>query len=401
MDREPSTAAILIGAAVRGIVVGVVLAVVFAAGFLVRDFVGAPMVRAQGGDFPILFEAYDLIARHYVRPLPDSKTLDYGAVRGMVGALNDPHTFFIDPPVAQNESDALAGHYGGIGAELKRDSVGDYVLYPFPDGPAAEAGVMDADKLLAVDDTDIVPAMPQDDVERLLRGEVGQRVTITVQHRDGSVASFEVELALIEVPSVVWSTLVEEPSFGYVKILRFTSRTPAELREALDDLSGTYDVSALVLDVRHNTGGLLQEAVDVVSEFVDGGVVLYEQRRGTDREPKYAASGGLAVDLPVVVLVDGASASAAELVAGALRDRERAILIGQQTYGKGSVQLIFKLADGSSLHVTSSEWFTPGGTALDGVGLTPDIAMIPSADFDAELGEAIRYLREHVAVRTP
>ena len=394
--NDDNTGLTLLGAAVRGTLVGLALAAMFAAGFLVRDLIETPLVRAQG-EYPILTEVHSLLAQHYVRELPDPVTLEYGAIRGLVGTLNDPHTFFIEPPVAANESDALAGQYGGIGAEVQRDAAGDYVLYPFPDGPAIRAGVQDGDKLLAVGETAVARAMPMDAVQRLLRGDVGDRITIRVQHRDGAVERFEIELELIEVPSVLWSTVTEEPAFGYIKLLRFTSRTPDELKQALAELIDDKRVTALILDVRHNAGGLLQEAVEVASQFVDGGVILYEKRRGTDLEPKEAIESGTAADIPMVVLVDGASASAAELVAGALRDRGRATLIGQKTYGKGSVQLIFKLADNSSLHVTAAEWFTPNRTALDGVGLTPDIEMIPSPDFDAELGEAIRYLREKVA----
>ncbi|MCZ7544089.1 MAG: S41 family peptidase [Anaerolineae bacterium] len=397
MSDDNNRTLMFLGAALRGTLAGLALALMFAAGFLVRDLVGAPTVRAQD-EYPVLNEVVGLLSQHYVRPLPDAKALEYGAIRGMIGVLNDPHTFFIDPPVAQNESDALAGEYGGIGVELQRDSVGDYVLYPYPDGPAIAAGIEDGDRLLAVDGASITPDMPHDAVQRLLRGDVGKRISVTVQHRDGATETFEIELALIEVPSVLWSTVTEEPSFGYIRLLRFTSRTPEELEQALTELIEEQEVVALILDVRHNSGGLLQEAIDVASQFLDGGVVLYEEKRDTDREPKEASGGGLALDTPMVVLVDGASASAAELVAGALQDRGRAILIGQKTYGKGSVQWIFKLSDGSSLHVTVSEWFTPSGAMLDGMGLTPDIEMIHATDFDAELGEAIRYLLAQVGV---
>jgi carboxyl-terminal processing protease len=396
MNHEPSPTLRLLTAAVRGTLVGLVLALAFASGFLLREMIDTPLVRAQG-EYPILTEVHGLLAGHYLRPLPDATELEYGAIRGMVSTLSDPQTFFIPPSVAQNESDALAGQHGGIGVELQRDSVGDFVLYPFRDAPAAAAGVRDADRLLAVGDTTVTPEMPYDEVQRLLRGDVGKRITITVEHRGGTVESFEIELALIEVPSVIWSTLTEEPSFGYVHLLRFTSRTPEELEEALSDLND-QGITALVLDLRGNSGGLLQEAVAVASQFLDGGVALYEQRRDEGEQAMNASAGGLALDPPMAGLVDVGSASAAELVAGALQDRDRAILIGQSTYGKGSVQLIFELADGSSLHVTAAEWFTPNHTAIDGVGLQPDIQMQHAPNFDAELGEAIRYLREQIAV---
>ncbi len=196
---------------------------------------------------------------------------------------------------------------------------------------------------------------------------------------------------MVRVPSVVWRPLVEEPTFGYIQIIRFTARTPEELRTALTELNAA-GVVALVLDLRGNSGGLLQESVEVASEFLDGGVVFYERSREGETETD-ASSGGLALDKPLVVLVDNGTASAAELVAGAIRDRGRGILIGQRTYGKGSVQLIFRLSDDSSIHITSAEWFTPSRAPLDGNGLEPDISMIPAEDGrDVELGEGIRQL---------
>jgi carboxyl-terminal processing protease len=234
-----------------------------------------------------------------------------------------------------------------------------------------------------------------DVVDQLLRGEVGEGrgVTITIRPfgTDNTVEYF-IEFAVVQVPSVIWRLLAEEPAFGYVQVLRFTARTPDELRTALAALNEAGAV-ALVLDLRSNSGGLLQESVEVASEFLDGGVVFYEKSREGEKE-SLASEGGLALSQPLVVLVDHGTASASELVAGAIRDRGRGILIGQQTYGKGSVQFIFRLSDNSSIHITSAEWYTPSRTALDGNGLEPDITMIPAEDGrDVELGEAIRYLR--------
>lgn len=398
-DKESNLTMSLLGAAVRGALFGLLLAVAFGAGFWLRDVnvIHTPWARASG-DYPILGEVHTLLEQNYLRPLPDDTELEYGAIRGLVETLGDQHTFFIPPVVAQTESDALAGEYGGIGVAVQRDSVGDYVLYPYPDSPAAAAGILAADKLLAVGDTEVTPDLPHDEVRVLVRGDVGDRITVTVAHQDtGEVESFEIELEVIQVPSVIWSTLTEEPSFGYVHVLSFTSRTPEELEAALIDLDAR-GITALVLDLRGNLGGLVQESVEVASLFLDGGPVLYELRKDDAEELKEAESGGLELARPLVVLVDGNSASASELVAGALQDQSRAVLIGQQTYGKGSVQLIFGLSDGSSLHVTAAEWFTPDHNAIDGVGLTPDIEMIHSFEFDAEISEAVRYLREQVAV---
>jgi carboxyl-terminal processing protease len=371
-----------------------VLGLAFLAGFVLRDRMPATAQVGAADQFPLLDEVERLLEQNYLRQLPPQAELEYAAIRGYLGALNDPFTFFIDPPVAQNESEVLAGQYGGIGVQVKRDERGDLVLFPFRDGPAARAGVLDGDLLLAVDGLTIPPEERLDVVDRMLRGEVGEGrgVTITVRQPGAPEArDLFIAFEVVMVPSVIWRVLHEAPSLGYIQIARFTARTPDELRGAIADLDA-QGAESLIVDLRGNSGGLLQESVEVASEFLDGGVVFYEQTRRGQTET-LASPGGSALHQPLAVLVDHGTASAAELVAGAIRDRGRGILVGQKTYGKGSVQLIFRLADGSSIHVTSAEWFTPARAALDGQGLMPDIAMIPAEDGrDVELGEAVRYL---------
>ena len=393
---------------VLGALTGIVMAVMFVAGFLFRDIVrlpagvGLPSVLASSADaaddpsYPLLDEVQTLIDDHYLREQPDYMQRQYAAVRGMLGALNDPYTFFIDPPVAQSESDVLAGTYGGIGVQIQRSESGQLVLYPFPDGPAAREGVIDGDALLAIDGAGVDIALQPDAVDQMLRGEVreGNGVTLTLM-RTGEDEAFDlfVPFEVINVPSVVWRMLAEDDRIGYVQIMRFTSRTPEELATALNELKDS-NAAALVVDLRNNSGGLLQESVVVADEFLDGGVVLYEESLN-DEQTFDANPGGLAIDLPLAILVNQGTASAAELVAGALQDYERGILVGQRTYGKGTVQQIFRLSDESSIHITSAEWFTPDRHALDGTGLTPTIEMIPDQNGrDVELGEATRYLQE-------
>lgn len=402
MSANRSRKSRLMLAAVRGIVTGVVLGGMFLAGYLLHD--QAPVaanVDAEENEFPLLHEVKDLLEKNYLRPLPDDRTMEYAALRGFLGELNDPYTFFIDPPVAQSESHVLAGEYGGIGVQVQRNEQGDLVLYPFPDGPAARAGVEEGAILLAIDGMPLPPGERIDVVDGMLRGEVGggRGVTITIRapESDESRDVF-IEFEVVQVPSIVWRMLAEEDTFGYVQIIRFTSRTPDELRTAIEDLKSQGAV-ALVLDLRGNSGGLLQESVEVASEFLDGGVVFYEVRRNGETTTE-ATPGGAWTEGPLVVLVDSGTASAAELVAGAIRDHERGILIGQRTYGKGSVQLIFRLSDGSSVHITSAEWFTPNRTPLEGNGLEPTISMIPDeSGRDVELGEAVRQLREMVSAQ--
>jgi carboxyl-terminal processing protease len=396
-----------IAALARGVFIGIVLSAVFLAGYLFRDRL-PPATASQltlsslppvseVGVYPLLTQAQDLLNKNYLRDQPPQRQLEYAAVRGVLSALDDKYTFLVDPPVAHSESDVLAGQYGGIGVQVNRDEKGNFVLYPFPSGPAARAGVKDGDILLQVNEKDVPTSTQPDAVDQMLRGKVenGNGVKIRVRRQlSGEELDFSIAFEVIEVPSVVWRTLVEEPTFGYIQILRFTSRTPDEMKNAISDLK-SKNIRALVLDLRNNPGGLLQESINVAGMFLNGGTVLYERTRSGEKAYD-AQANSLLTHLPMAVVVNQGTASAAELVAGAIHDRHRAILIGQKTYGKGSVQLIFSLADQSSLHITTAEWLPPSKTPLDGIGITPDITMIPDQNGrDVELGEAIRYLRDH------
>ncbi|HVO44566.1 MAG TPA: S41 family peptidase [Aggregatilineales bacterium] len=388
----------IFGAMLRGALVGLLLFAVFAAGWFVRGEFVRPGVVSAKASYLLLNEVQSYLDQDYVHDQPPQKQLEYGAITGLLATLNDKYTFFVPPVVAKNESNALAGEYGGIGVEISRDGQGNFLLSPYPDSPAIKAGVKEGDRLIKVADKDVTPASNQDDVQQAMRGEVksGNGVTITVVHPGdaGTQATFTIAFANIQVPSVLWHVLNEAPTIGYIKIKEFTSRTPDELQTALKDLR-SQNITSTVLDLRNNPGGLLDESIKVASQFLDGGPVLYEQTRGESKT--YTAEGsGLMRDLPLVILINNGTASAAEVVAGALQDRNRATLIGQTSYGKGSVQLIIPLSDGSSLHVTTAEWLTPNRISLNSNGLKPNVPMIPDPKgADVELAEAIRVLRDH------
>ena len=390
--------AVLIGA-----LAGLSLSIVFGAGFLLREFVDIPPVFATNSSvtdatgYPLLDEVQSLLDNHYLREQPDYLERQRAAIRGVLGSLGDSQTYLIPPIVARSEADTLAGTYGGIGVEVNRNIVGQFVLYPYPDGPAAQAGIGDGDILLSVNGEVIGSDDQPDAVDQMLRGEVidDNGVEVRVLKPDGSEVTIFVLFDVINVPSVLWRMVQDDPGIGYVQVLNFTSRTPVEMKDAIIDLRGS-DVKALIIDLRDNRGGLLNEAVNTGSIFLDGGVVLFE--RTSDSERAFEADpGGEAIDLPLVLLVNRDTASAAELMAGAIQDRERGILIGQRTYGKGTIQHIFQLSDTSAIHITSAEWFTPNWHALEGIGLQPDIEIIPDASGrEIELDEAVRVLTEQI-----
>src|SRR5258708_4921387 len=392
----------ILGAIVRGAFLGLLLTGIFIGGFWFRGtpaaarFSPPPDTTSAVGSYPLITQIQGLLNNNFLRDQPDQKQLEVAAARGMLSALNDKYTFLVDAPVAHSESDVLAGKYGGIGVLVQRDEVGNFALYPFPDSPALQAGVEDGDLLLEVNNTPLPLSTQEDAVDQMLRGEVKDDNGVAIEVKrpsTGKEIRFNIVFQEIDIPSVVCRRLREEPTFGYIQILRFTNRTPEETRTAVKDLTDKH-VKALVLDMRNNPGGLLQEAVDVSGGFLDGGWVVHE-RSPTSEDALIAPKSDVSTELPMAVLINKDTASAAELVAGALHDRKRATVIGQQSYGKGTVQLLFPLFDQSSLHVTTAEWLSPNRIPINGKGITPDIPMIPDANgSDVELGEAIHFLRD-------
>ncbi len=378
---------------ILGALIGLGIGVAFAAGFFIRGLTDPIKAQAAENNYGLLNEVQTLVDQHYLRQQPDEQQREYGAIRGMIATLNDKYTFFVDPPVAASESDVLAGTYGGIGLQLERSEEGKLIVNPFKDSPALQKGIEEGDELVAVNNKPVDLTIQPDVLDQMLRGEVKENngVNLTVVKYDGKKLTVFVPFAVINVPSVIWRLLADTPQIGYVQITLFTSRTPDELKTALSDLQGR-EIKALVLDLRNNGGGLLKESIDVASQFLDGGIIVYERTNSVEN-PLNANPNGLATHIPLVVLVNQGTASAAELVAGAIRDRQRGILVGQTTYGKGTVQQIFRLSDDSSLHVTAAEWLTPNHQHLDGQGLEPTIAMIPDLNGrDVEIGEAVRQL---------
>jgi carboxyl-terminal processing protease len=378
------------------LLVGLLIELAFFAGIVLGpQLTGVLAGRSSGEHAPLLTEAWDIADSQFYGQLPTDQARTYGAVRGMMESFQDPYSVFVEPPQTELQSQQLSGKFGGIGVSARREADGRVVLSPFPDRSAAQAGVKEGDVLIKIDVTPITPEMKFDEVTSLLRGEVGTKVRIEIE-RSGQMLAFDITRAEISVPSVTWRLLTQAPDVGYIRLNIFAQTSKDELIRAVADLK-QQGVRKLVFDLRDNGGGLLDAAIDVAGQFVDGKVVSEKRREGAPRD--FAAeANGAARDLPLVVLVNGGTASASEIVAGAIQDKGRGVLVGVKTYGKGSVQNVIPLSDGSSLHVTVAEWLTPAGRQLTGKGLQPDVVAELSADDaangrDPQLDRAITAFR--------
>lgn len=349
-------------------------------------------------DLSLYWEVWNRVSEQHYGGIPADANTTYGAIRGSLATLNDPYTIFLEPEPAAKEKAQLEGQFGGIGAYVQQNEAGEIVLDPMRDQPAETAGLQKGDVLIAVDGVDITPQMTVDDVVNQIRGEVGTNVTLTVR-REGSDSPIDlvVTRAIIETPSADWRLLEQDPTIGYIQLTAFTERSNSEIEQALTELQ-EQGAESFVFDLRGNGGGLLDAAVDIASQFLGEGVVVREDRQNEGEREYDVKSGGKLLDAPLVLLVNGGTASASEIVAGALQDYGRATLIGEKTFGKGSVQLIYELSDRSRLHVTVAKWFTPNGNQIDGAGLAPDVEVLFSEEDhanqrDPQLLRAVEFLQ--------
>ncbi len=365
------------------------LGIAFIGGFLVRG-----LVPAYDPQFPILGEAYGLLKDHAYDPLPTSPALEHGMIKGMLQAYGDPFTSFYEPVQARLQSDSLQGSFGGIGVRLGKDSQGYPVLYPFPDGPAEKAGLKDGDRLLKVDNLVITPQTSTDDLQGAVRGKVGTSVTITIgRSPDFKPVEFSIVRAEIALPSVTWHLDSTEPRLGVVEINIIAASTADEITKAIEDLQ-KRGATAFVMDLRDNGGGLLDAGINIARLFLKDGDIIQQQYRGQGVVTYKVEKPGPFADLPMVVLVNQNTASAAEIISGALQAHKRALLIGSQTYGKNTIQLVYQLSDNSSLHITAAHWWIPNlEFPIDGHGLKPDIPISPdNTDPNAAMKAAIQAL---------
>ncbi len=349
-------------------------------------------------DLGLVEEVWNTVLDNYVEsPSLDKEQLAEAAVRGMLQALNDPYTSYLTPAEAEIAHGELEGNFGGIGATIEVQNGILTVVAPLPDSPAEKAGIKPGDRIIEVDGVSTA-LMSLEEAVLHIRGKEGTKVVLTVLHSGEDVPlKIEIVREIITVPSVQWE-MVGDGDIAHISISSFTEQTKSELSSALREIL-PQNIAGIVLDLRNNGGGLVTSAVGVASQFLDKGVIVYALDNKGRRKDWSAEKGGLALSIPLAVVVNEYTASASEIVAGALQDHRRAPVIGVKTFGKGSMQQVFELSNGGSLHVTFAHWFTPEGHQIQGQGITPDILVqMPlegSPDGgDPQLEQAISWIRQ-------
>ena len=359
-----------------------------------------PLTTASDNDeevFDLFWEAWDLTQRSFYGELPSMRQMTYGAIRGMLEALNDDYTAFIEPDVAAILAEDASGEFEGIGAHVDLDETGRVrIVGVFEGGPADIAGLQANDVVVEVDGVPVVGTGLYG-IIGVIRGPEGTDVVLLVERRD-IPGTFEITVtrARLEIPVI--EARMYEDQIGYIRLNEFSASAGEQMEEGLENLLDLGS-EGIVFDLRHNPGGWLDQSIRVADLFLDDGVIATQRSRDDDVRSFTARSGDVAEEVPLVVLINGGSASASEIVAGALQDHARAVLIGEQTLGKGSVQRPFTLSDGSELRVTIALWFTPNEQPVSGHGISPDIEVSlllegdAPTDADLQLNRALEYLR--------
>lgn len=358
---------------------------------------GIDLGKPAGVDFSLFWDAWRVVQEKFATKEPlNFQNMVYGAISGMLGSLDDPYTIFMNPEDSKKFFDDLQGSFEGVGMEIGIKQKQLQVISPLEGTPAKRAGVKAGDRIIKIGDT-VTDGMSVEKAVSLIRGPKGTEVTLTV-FREGWEETKEITIVrdVIIIPSLEWEL---KGNTAYIKLFQFSEKAGRDFRKASQEIVASRATS-IVLDVRNNPGGFLDVAVDIAGWFVErGSVVVTEELKDTSEQRVHQARGTAALlSYPVVVLMNEGSASASEILAGALRDNRGILLVGSQSFGKGSVQEIENLRDDSSLKVTIAKWLTPKGNVIQGVGLKPDIEVENTPEeeekeIDAQLDKALEVVK--------
>jgi carboxyl-terminal processing protease len=376
-----------------------VVTLAFGVGYFVGQQPESAPVSAQADSteelFEPFFEVYDLLNQRYIDPL-DQDGLMVGAINGMIESIGDDDTNFMSEEDYERWNQSLSGEFEGIGATVRQDEETGAltIVAPLDGSPAEGAGILPGDMIVEVGGENITD-LSQTEIINRVRGPAGSIVRLGIQ-REGEDELIEITVIRdrIELPDIEFRML--ENNIGYVRLFQFSNDTGSNLQEALQELEAE-NLDGLVLDLRNNPGGFLETSLQVISQFIEEGPILIEQLPGEQERVFEANGNAIAPTVPLAVLVDGGSASASELVAGSLRDLERAVIVGMPTFGKNTVQTIHPISSGGALRVTIARWVTPDGVSVEEGGLAPDVEIEydPESDpeMDNQLSAAIRALK--------
>lgn len=327
----------------------------------------------------------------------DDMKMYYGALKGLVESLDDPYTRFVEPKALEEENMEMEGEYGGLGIYMASRDGRTIVIAPIEDTPADRAGIKPLDEIIKVDDKNVM-GMDSDEVVKMLRGPAGKSVTIQIRRKNvDKLIPVKIVREIIKIKTVRMEMLND--GIAYIKLNHFNLKTDGELRAAIKKATDKK-AKGIIMDLRNNPGGLLDVCVDVTSQFIPKGVVVGMKGRFDKANDTLYAKEGRANNLPLVVIVNEGSASAAEIFAGAVKDHKRGTIVGMKTFGKGSVQTLFNLPDGSGIYVTIARYHTPSGFVLDHKGLQPDVKVEgePKKDKkeDKQLQKALGVLKQKI-----
>ncbi|MCK4777973.1 MAG: S41 family peptidase [Actinomycetia bacterium] len=323
--------------------------------------------------FDLIEEVMDIVEKNYVGSV-EKEELIIGAAKGVVDSLDDPYSHYLNKDHFQSFQEETAGYFYGIGIYIGMKDVHPVVISPIEGTPAEEAGLESGDIIIKVDGTE-TENTPLESVIKMIKGEEGTKVTLTIA-REGEKKPFDVDIVRAKVVIPNTAKKVIEGDIGYLRLHSFTQSSGKEIQEALEELLKD-DIKGLVLDVRNNPGGLLEEAVFIASLFIEEGTIVSVKEREGEEEIWEASRGVHGIskvyDLPLVILVNGGSASASEILAGALKDYERAVLVGEKTFGKASVQNMMPLSNKEAIILTTAKYYTPNGTSIHEKGIEPNV----------------------------